>query len=57
MTNDLITSKEACELLQVHRTTLYKWRKQGLVKWYSFENTRKVYYKKSELLEDLITRK
>jgi len=51
MREDLITRKEAAKLLQVSLVTLSAWTKQGLFPFYRMN--RRVYLKKSELLESL----
>lgn len=53
--NDLITIKEACELLQVSRVTLHRYEKQGKVKVYGIGARRLL--KRSELLNSLILKK
>ncbi|MGO3689345.1 MAG: helix-turn-helix domain-containing protein [Psychroflexus halocasei] len=53
--NDLITIKEACELLQVSRVTLHRYEKQNKVKVYGIGARRLL--KRSELLNSLILKK
>lgn len=49
--NDLITIKEACEILNVSRGTLYRYEKQGKITIYGIGARRLL--KRSELLESL----
>ena len=49
---ELLTIKEACELLQITRTTLWRWCKKGTVKSYGMEGEK--YFKRSEIMEALI---
>ena len=50
--DELLTRKEACKLLKVDSSTLYRWRNKGKITAYGIGNRR--YYKKEELLESLI---
>lgn len=49
--NDLITIKEACELLQVSRVTLHRYEKQGKIKVYGIGARRLL--KRSEVINSL----
>jgi hypothetical protein len=49
---DLMTRKEVLELLQINASTLFHWQNKGRIKVYKFAN--KCYYKRSELMNDLI---
>lgn len=49
--SDLIKAKEATELLQVSKVTLYNWMKDGLISGYYLGS--RLYFKKSELVESL----
>ena len=49
--DELLTRKEACELLQINSSTLWAWNNKGKVKAYGIANRR--YYKRSELIEAL----
>lgn len=51
-TEDLMTRKEVLELLQIDPSTLFHWQNKGKIKVYKFAN--KCYYKRSELMNDLI---
>lgn len=53
--SDLISIKEACELLQVSRVTLWNYEKQGKVKVYGIGGRRLL--KRSELINGLILKK
>lgn len=53
--NDLITIKEACEMLNISRTTLFHYEKQGKVKVYGIGARRLL--KRSEILNSLILKK
>ena len=48
--NDLIPLSEAKDLLHVQKQTLYKWRKQGILKIYAITD-RKHYVKRSDLVK------
>jgi len=49
--DELLTRKEACELLQIDSSTLWHWTNKGKVRAYGISNRR--YYKRSELIEAL----
>ncbi len=49
---ELLTNKEACELLDINRTTLWKWEKEGIIPSHGIEGRR--YFKYSEIMEALI---
>lgn len=53
--NELLTVAETSQLLKIDRTTLWKWTKDGKLKRYGIGN--RVYYKKSEVLESIISLK
>lgn len=53
--NKLLTVAETSQLLKIDRTTLWKWTKDGKLKRYGIGN--RVYYKKSEVLESIISLK
>ena len=53
-TNDLISPKEACKLLQCTNVTLWRWEKKGRITAYGLGG--KKFFKHSELL-DAITQK
>lgn len=46
---ELLTRIEACELLSINKTSLWKHTKSGRLKSYGLGN--RVYYKRSEILE------
>ena len=48
---ELMTRKEACEMLNVTDVTIWNWAKQGRVKTYKIGN--RVMLKRSELLEEI----
>jgi excisionase family DNA binding protein len=50
--NTLLSADETCELLQIKRTTLWKWSKNGRLISYGLGN--RVYYKKAEVLNSII---
>ena len=50
--DDLITSKEACNLLQCTSVTLWRWEKKGRVTPYGIGG--KKFFKRSEILESII---
>lgn len=54
-TEDLLTPKEACQLLRVTSTTLWRYAKDGKIKPIGIGAKR--YYKRSELLEALTPKK
>lgn len=47
--SDLITREEACKILSINKTSLWKHTKSGKLKSYGIGN--RVLYKKSEILE------
>ncbi|REE24718.1 helix-turn-helix protein [Winogradskyella pacifica] len=49
--DELLSRKDACELLQIDSSTLWHWTNKGKVKAYSISNRR--YYKRSELIDCL----
>lgn len=49
---DLMTRKEVLELLQINASTLWHYQNKGRIKVYKYAN--KCYYKRSELMNDLI---
>lgn len=53
--DELITIKEACQLLNVSRATLFRYEKQGKVKVYGIGARRLI--KKAELIESLTEKK
>ena len=52
---DLITIKEACEMLNISRGTLYRYEKQGKINIYGIGARRLL--KRSEVLDSLIVKK
>lgn len=50
--NDLITPKEACDLLKCSSVTLWRWEKKGRVTPYGIGG--KKFFKRSELLQSII---
>lgn len=50
-TETLLTRKEACELLKINPTSLWKHIKSGKLKSYGIGN--RVFYKKEEILKNL----
>jgi len=50
--SDLIKAKEAGELLQVSKVTLYNWMNDGVITGYYLGS--RLYFKKSELIESLL---
>lgn len=48
---NLLSREQACELLAINKTTLWKHTKNGKLKAYGIGN--RVYYKKHELLESV----
>lgn len=50
--DELLTREEACSLLKISKTSLWKWTKDGKIKAYGIGN--RVYYKRIELIESLI---
>jgi len=49
--NTLLSADETCELIQIKRTTLWKWSKNGRLTSYVLGN--RVYYKKAEVLNSI----
>jgi hypothetical protein len=49
---ELLTKKQACDLLKIKETTLWRWQKQGRIDCYKISKNN--YYKRSELLNCLI---
>lgn len=49
---EILTQKEAIAFLKTSRTTIIEWQKNGLIKAYYIEGSKRL-YKKSELLESL----
>lgn len=54
-TDELLTREETCELLKINSSTLWHWTKNGKISCYGIASRR--YYKKNELLEQLIVLK
>lgn len=52
---DLLSREEVLDLLKINASTLWHWQKKGRIKVYKFAN--KCYYKRSELMDGLITKK
>jgi hypothetical protein len=50
--DDLMTRNEVLELLKINGSTLWRYQNQGRIKVYKFSN--KAYFKRSELMNDLI---
>ncbi len=48
---ELLTREEACKLLSINKTSLWKHTKSGRLKSYGIGN--RVFYKKNELLESI----
>ncbi|MEN7549289.1 helix-turn-helix domain-containing protein [Rapidithrix thailandica] len=46
--DELLTIEQACEFLDVSRTTIVQWRKKGILTW--IRRGRRVYFKKSDLM-------
>lgn len=53
--NQLLTLREACELLKVHPNTLRKWDKKGILKAVRFGERKDRRYQKEDL-EELINK-
>ena len=49
---DLMSRKDVLELLKIDGSTLWRYQNQGRIKVYKFSN--KAFYKRSELMNDLI---
>lgn len=50
--DDLITPKQACEILQCTSVTLWRWEKKGRVTPYGIGG--KKFYRRSELLQSIV---
>jgi excisionase family DNA binding protein len=50
--NVFLTRDEACAILRINKTTLWKWTKKGRLIRYGIGN--RVLYKKNEVIESLI---
>lgn len=50
--DDLLSREQVLELLQINASTLWHWTNKGRIKVYKYAN--KCYYKRSELMNDLI---
>ena len=50
--DELLTREQACLLLKINKTSLWKWTKKGKIIAYGIGN--RVLYKKSELMESLV---
>ncbi len=48
---ELLTISDVQEIFQVSKVTIHKWKKLGLIPFYKVN--RKLYFKKSEILESL----
>lgn len=53
--DEYLDNQDMCIMLGVTKKTLYRYRKKGILKLYTFDG-RKVYYKKSEISENLKVR-
>jgi len=53
---ELLTLKEACEILKVHPNTLRQWDEKGILKAVRFGQRKDRRYKKEDI-ENLISRK
>lgn len=53
---ELLTLKEACEVLKVHPNTLRQWDKKGILKAVRFGERRDRRYKKEDLLRLMETK-
>lgn len=49
--DELLDKKQACELLKITPTTIWRWQKQGRINCYKVSKIS--YYKKAELLDCL----
>ncbi len=54
--DEYLDNQDICIMLGVTKKTLYRYRKKGILKSYSFDG-RKMYYKKSEIPNNLKVRK
>jgi DNA-binding NtrC family response regulator len=52
---DLLSREQVLDLLKINASTLWHWQTKGRIKVYKFAN--KCYYKRSELMDGLITKK
>lgn len=50
--DDLITPKEACEILQCTSVTLWRWEKKGRIQPFGIGG--KKFFKRSELLQSIV---
>jgi len=50
--DDYLDNQDMCLMLGITKKTLYRYRRKGLLKPYTFEG-RKIYYKKSEIADCL----
>lgn len=50
--DEFLDNQDMCLMLGVTKKTLYRYRKKGILKSYTFDD-RKMYYKKSEISENL----
>lgn len=50
--DELLTREEACSMLKINKTSLWKWTKKGKIIAYGLGN--RVLYKKSDLMECLV---
>ncbi len=48
---ELLSINQVCELLQISKVTLHKWKKQGKIPYHRI--SRKIYFKKSEVIAHL----
>lgn len=48
---EILTITEACDLLGIDRSTLYRWQKEGIISSYGIEKRR--YYKYSDIIGKL----
>ena len=52
---DLISIDEVQKIFKVSKVTIHKWKKQGLIPFYKVN--RRLYFKKTEILDSLQTKK
>lgn len=52
---ELLSIEEVCQIFNVSKVTLYKWKKKGLIPYYKM--SRRVYFKKSEVVDSLKSKK
>lgn len=50
--DEILTSKEVCELFKINSSTLWRWVQNEKVKCYGLAGSR--FYKKSELIDSLV---